>query len=304
VVILQPDPYLLPCYRISPFQTQDIAFNQTLQGYEPHFEAYCNENYQEWHITKNGRDAIAIALKALNLEKEDTVTILTTSGNRYISSCVTSEIEKVCKWNRTLSSESKAIFVNHEFGTVYPEMENLVKTGLPIIEDCCTTFFSQDENRAVGKYGQFSIYSFPKFFPIQVGGLLVNNTEKAVNTNDPSPEFAKYIKNVVGYYISEIQKLLRDRKDAFKEGLSIFKTLGFSPFFAYESNQLPSVLMLKNHHRIKNLPKLKEHLWQHGIQASIFYGEDAFFLPSHQRLKKEDIAYFASVISHYKALER
>lgn len=301
--ILQPDPYLLPSYRISPFQTKDIAFNQTLQGYEPHFEAYCNEKHKDWYITKNGREAIAIALKALNLKKEDKVTILTTSGNRYISSCVTSEIEKVCSWNRTLGSESKAIFVNHEFGTVYPEMNKLTATGLPIIEDCCTTFFSQDKSQTVGKYGAFSIYSFPKFFPIQVGGLLVNNTGKAVSTPTTSAELIQYVKNVVGHYIKQVDKLLQDRRSVYNESLAVFKALGFTPFFSYENNQSPSVLMLKNNQQVKDLPKLKEHLWQHGIQASVFYGEDAFFLPSHQRLKKEDIAYFASVVAHFKTVQ-
>ncbi len=48
------------------------------------------------------------------LPPDDVVTILTTSGNFYISSCVTAEIEKFCKWDREITDQTKVIFVNHK----------------------------------------------------------------------------------------------------------------------------------------------------------------------------------------------
>jgi len=44
------------------------------------------------------------------------------------------------------------------------------------------------------------------------------------------------------------------------------------------------------------LPSLKTMLWAHGIQSSIFYGENAFFIPSHQNLDENDILYFSEVL--------
>ena len=113
----------------------------------------------------------------MGLKDDDIVTILTTSGNFYISSCVTEEIEKFCQWNREITPETKVILVNHEFGTIYPDMKNLVSLGIPIIEDCCPSFFSQDNDNKAGRYGDFAVYSFSKIFPIQFGGLLVNNNK-------------------------------------------------------------------------------------------------------------------------------
>ena len=54
--ILNPDPYLIPCYRIKPFRTVDISFNHTLpddNSIDDYFaERYAGKNYK---ITYNGR---------------------------------------------------------------------------------------------------------------------------------------------------------------------------------------------------------------------------------------------------------
>ena len=91
--VLNPDPYSLPCYRIGPFQTRDLAVNHTLPDsdlIDDYFrDRFLNKTYV---YTENGRQAIHLALGYFNLKKEDVVTILTTSGNFYISGCVTKEV--------------------------------------------------------------------------------------------------------------------------------------------------------------------------------------------------------------------
>ena len=83
----------------------------------------------------NGRDAIEMSLRHLNLSTEDEIQILTTSGNSYISGCVTSSIEKFCRWSRTRSTQTKALFLIHEFG--FPlEADQIQSDELPVIEDC------------------------------------------------------------------------------------------------------------------------------------------------------------------------
>jgi len=139
--VINPNEFLLPSFGITPFKTEYVAFNHLLS--EDNFALdYFNNRFgnDNWSYTFNGREAIKIALEKYNLGKDDLVTILTTSENFYISSCVTLEIDAVCKWNREIVPETKLIFVNHEFGYPYPDMERLVSLGLPIIEDCCTTF--------------------------------------------------------------------------------------------------------------------------------------------------------------------
>jgi hypothetical protein len=157
--VFNPDKYMLPDYKISPFSARDIALNFKL-FHDDSIDIEVAQNYlnhkikNKYELTINGKEGIHLALKSFNLQKADVITILTTSQNYYISSCVTKEIEKFCKWNREILPETKILFVNHEFGTIYPHMDELVVTGLPIIEDCCTTFFSQDEKGLVGKNGQ------------------------------------------------------------------------------------------------------------------------------------------------------
>jgi len=266
-------------------------------------DRYCENRFgKHYQYTVNGREGIHLALKAYNLKKSDLVTILTTSQNYYISGCVTKEIEKFCRWNRELNSETKVIFVNHEFGTVYPQMEQLAAIGLPIIEDCCTTFFSQDEKNMVGKYGDFAIYSFPKFFPIQIGGLLVGNKGKT-ETSIINSETELYIKKVLNVYIQEERAILAKRQAIYDYGLNRYKSLGFTSFFNINKQQVPSVMMLKNNQIIKDLPALKDFLWKHGIQASVFYGEDVFFIPSHQNLSEVDIDYFYAVLKSFIEVE-
>jgi len=301
--ILNPDLNYLPTYRIGPFVTESITRN---------FNIYCSfieygENYlnirfgkNNWLITKNGRQAISLALQGLLLPKDAITTVLTTSDNFYISGCVTSSIENHTNWNRHKNSQTGAYLVNHEFGYLYPKMEELVKEGLPIIEDCCTTFFSQDESQNIGNYGDFSVYSFPKFFSIQIGGLLVGN---GVGLNDElfdkiglSKEEKEYILKVVGYELTQEDKILIKRKENFDYATELFEQLGFTLRFPNKDGVVPSLLLLNNNGIIKDLNSNKDYLNLHGIQNSVFYGEDAFFIPNHNMLSFKDIDYFICVI--------
>ena len=304
--VLHPDPYSLPTYRIGTFVTQSLSRNFGLSSdFVTNAITYFNTRFGEnnWLITRNGREAIALAMEILALSKDSFTTILTPSNNFYISGCVTSTLQKYSNWNREKCSKTVAYFVNHEFGYIYPEMKKLVEEGLPIIEDCCTTFFSQDESQMVGHYGDFSIYSFPKFFSIQIGGLLVGNKialdKKSANNVSLNIEQQEYILKVVGYELTQNEVILAKRKDIFEYATKSFENLGFSLRFSKKEGIIPSVLLLNNNGIIKDLNKHKEHLNLHGIQNSVFYGEDAFFIPNHNMLSFLDIDYFVFVINQY-----
>lgn len=294
--VVNPDSFLLPTYRISPFTTQCITLNNELPN-NGFAVAYFNEKFgaNNWQYTYNGREAIEIALKHYKLNVNDLVTILTTSGNFYISSCVTKSVEKFCRWNMEIVPETKVIFVNHEFGYPFPDMDKLVALKLPIIEDCCTTFFSQDTAGKIGRYGDFSVYSFPKFFPIQLGGLLVKNSETVIEKPTVNKEEENYIENVVSYHLLNKTELLQKRKAIFDYAQAQFSKLGFTLRFNKNGNIIPSVLLLNNNGIIQDLNAFKIFLAENGIQNSIFYGEDAFFLPNHHNLNYNDIDYFIEV---------
>ena len=121
--VLNPDKYSTLAYRIGPFQTRDVVNNILKNSFKARqaFDQYCEDRFNQYYRNINGREAILIALAQFEPTKENIVIILTRSENFYISGCVTKEIEKVCRWNRSLSPQSDLIFVNHEFGTVYPQ---------------------------------------------------------------------------------------------------------------------------------------------------------------------------------------
>ncbi len=299
--IINPNAFLLPSFGMTPFKTEFVASNHLLPE-DNECENYFDVRFGKgkWHFTSNGREAIKVALKKYNLDKNSLVTILTTSENFYISSCVTLEIEKICKWNRELLPETKLVFVNHEFGYPYPDMKKLVQTGLPIIEDCCTTYFSQDHSNNVGKYGDYTVYSLPKFFPIQIGGIVVSNLNIPFEVEVSLNEFQKqYIRNVLSQHLKNESQLLEKRSANFQYALSKFSKIGFTERFSKDNKVVPYSMLLNNNEIIKNLNAFKLFMSNNGIQSSIFYGEDAFFIPNHQSLSLVEIDFLFETISYY-----
>lgn len=299
--ILHPDPYCLPSYRIGPFTTKDLSTNRNLKCNDK-IDHYLNERFgnQDYIYTKNGRQALYLALDSLNLKNDDIVTVLTTSGNLYISGCVTSEIEKFCRWNREISPQTKAILLNHEFGFPYEEVEKLKALGLPIIEDCAHTFFSKGVEVNPGSIGDFVVYSFPKMFPLQIGGLLVcSHFMQISKKNVIEDALLQHIKSVLSTYIENKNKIIEKRLSNYNYLKSTFLELGFSPRFQMKKGTVPGVFMFKTEGHSIDLPELKNHFYAHGVQCSVFYGEEAFFIPVHQALVQDDLDYFVAILKAY-----
>ncbi len=299
--IINPDPYSLPCYHIGPFQTKDLSKNRLLAQSDK-IDNYFKERFEgrEFMYTENGRKAINLALSGLELKKNDVVTILTTSGNFYISGCVTKEIEKFCKWSREFLPETKVIFLNHEFGFPYHHPEELKKYDLPIIEDCANTFFSGGIGAKPGSIGDFVVYSFPKTFPLQIGGLLVANDLGEQRDNyEIESEILIYIKNVLSQYIDSKEEIVDKRIKNYNYLKEKFTALGFPERFTIENEIVPGVFMFKTDKYDLDLQELKNYYYDHGIQCSVFYGEKAFFLPVHQGLIDSDLDYFYEVFKSF-----
>lgn len=304
--IFNPDIFLLPNYRISPFKSDSIARNILIsEEYKYIAVEYFNQRFgmDKWLLTANGREAISISMENLKLLKSDLTTILTPSQNLYISSCVTSNIENYTNWNRIKTKQTKAYFVNHEFGYLYPEMNKIIEEGLPLIEDCCTTFFSQNIDEKIGRYGKYSIYSFPKFFPIQLGGLLVSNNQLINNEiqfkSSLSLKESNYILKVIGFELSQLKEILQKRAYVFNYLKEKYAEIGMTLRFPENKNIVPSVLLLQNNGVITDLQKHKNFLFRNGIQNSVFYGEDSFFVPCHQNLEIMDADYIFGVTKQY-----
>lgn len=296
--IINPYTYLMPSYRISPFITEDIGINNNLE-----YANTCNDFLQKkfknnkFCYTPNGRYAINLALSQLGLKSNDCVTIFTTSNNFYISSCITKEIDKFCKWSRTIEKNTKVIFVNHEFGFPYEDLISLKKYNLPIIEDCAHSFNSNNAENSVGKVGDFVIYSLSKYFPIQIGGILVYNRniqiENSININEQ-----KYIEKILSFYINEIGNWDKKRILNYKYIEDKLMSINLHTRFQIKDYIVPSVFMFKVGEDIDtNL--FKDFLYSQGIENSVFYKENAIFIPIHHRLSNGDLDYFVECIKFF-----
>ena len=296
--VLNPDKYYSPSYRISPFQTSDIARNLSLAD-DQSVLAKLNEHFDDrkWIFTTSGKSAIRMALEGIALGSDDCVTILTTSGNRYISGCVTREIEQFCRWSRNIESNTAAIFVNHEFGFPYRDLPSLKNYGVPIIEDACHSFLADTKERQMGKIGDFVIYSLPKVFPVQMGGILSFKRQYDIDGDVKlDGPLYRYLAKILSHYWPTLENTHTDRRKNHDRLLRRFSPLGCNGRFDVLDNDVPGVFLFRVPSHV-DLDGMKQYGWKHGIECSVFYGEQAFFIPVHQRLTEPDFDYFFHVFS-------
>lgn len=289
---IEPDIYLKPSFRISPFRSDDIVKNMKVSA----------ENYELWddffspkkigyytNITHSGREAIDLVLKKLNLTVTDKVGIATTSGNVYVSGCVTKTIEKYCLWTRNIDLTCKAIIIIHEFGKncTNIDVESLKKNGVIIIEDYAHAF-SNFFYKPSGLNGDYLIFSLPKFFPIHFGGLLLskNKNEILTSLHDDNKEF---IKSCIQSYLPKIKSFVVERKKIYEYLEKQLSKIKMTAFFQYNEYECPSVYLFKVFLSDETLFSLKTYLQVRGIECSVFYGEKAFFIPCNQSMSKDEI---------------
>lgn len=298
--VLNPDEFYSPSYRISPFRTQDLADNLQLPRSSEAVHALDSRfKGRSWVFTECGKNGIALALAALELKPDDCVTILTTSGNRYISGCVTREIEKVCRWSREIQSNTAALFVNHEFGYPYRDLAELRRYGLPIIEDACHSYLADTPAADMGRVGDFIVFSLPKVFPLQLGGILSYDSRFQVKSCvQRGSELEAYLTAVISHHMLRLEEARDQRLTNYSWLTERFTTLGCYPRFELLANDVPGVFIFTAPESI-DLVSMKQHGLAHGIECSIFYGEQSFFIPVHQRLREADLDYFHTVFSSF-----
>lgn len=293
--VINPETYWCPAYRISPFNTSYLSINskicQTGKKKTSSLESLFGKEYT---FCKSGKDAIRKALKHYDLQKDDEVWVITTSGNTYISSCVTGEIEKFCAWNASKTDATKVIFVNHEFGFCYKKLEELKQYNLPVIEDKALSFFSQDEKNTCGNIGDFVIYSLPKFFPMNYGGILQSNTKKL---QEDKIQGLSYLETLVHHYLNNAEAISAKRIFNYNYLIQKFAALSFKPYFNRTEKEIPGVFMFLAPG--VNLPELKRFMQANGVESSIFYGKEAFFIPVHHNLNTGDLDFFFELVKYF-----
>lgn len=289
-IVVDAGSELIPAIRIHPFNNR---FLQTDKVETRNAKKYLSSRFGSYKILPKGRDALFAALNSYNLVKDDLVTILTTSESFYISGCVTREVDKICKWNREVTEKTKVIIFNHEFGFPCRRMEAISKYGLPIIEDCAHTFY--DDDNAIGKYSDFVVYSLPKAFPMQMGGILRTNKKIEIESDNSVEE---YVLLNLSKHVDKIDEYKDIRRFNFAYLCKELSKIGISPYFE-DDKAIPGTFLFKWFDNI-DYPGLKSFMYENGVECSVFYGQSAFFLPCHQLITISEMNYMISLLHFFK----
>jgi hypothetical protein len=151
----------------------------------------------------------------------------------------------------------------------------------------------------MGRVGDFIVFSLPKVYPLQMGGLLSYDPRYEVRSRVPAGgELDRYLGAVMSHHLPHLGQAALDRRGNYHALAERFAALGCQPRFELLEHDVPGVFMF-------TLPAgadpagMKQHGWAHGIECSVFYGENAFFIPVHQRLCDADLDYFYTVFSSF-----
>ena len=288
-VVVEASPELVPTIRIAPLDLSQMMADEQECNLQIalHTDKYIS-------LYKKARNAISAAITDLGLQRDDVVTILTTSGNYYVSGCVTKAIETKCQWNREVTSNTKAILVIHEFGYPYKGLKLLKeKYKLPIIEDCAYAFFTRDEE--IGTVGDYVIYSLTKAFNMQMGGLMLSSKEMPDEISQSEKE---YIVSHLLYEIRQRNLIVEKRLLNYHYLCAALKSIGIEPFFREKEGIVPGVFLFRWKEDI-DFQELKLYMQRNGVECSVFYTEPAFYIPIHQNLSRGELDYMINLLKYY-----
>lgn len=291
--IIEPSEELVPVIRIAPFSNKYLYRKTATVKKIEECESYLQKRFGQYFILPKVRNCIEECIKYYNLSSEAVITILTSSGNPYVSSCITRSIEKFCKWSREVVPETKVIFVNHEFGYPFKNWNSIKNLGIPIIEDCAYAYGTEDVE--IGKYGDFVLYSLPKFFPIQMGAIMKTNVPYYFVEDTKVRE---YVLNSLSQEYGNEEFIKKRRISNFNYLAKKLNTIGIQPFFGRDEGVVPGTFIFTWNKEI-DYPSLRKYMEANGIECSVFYGRNAFFLPINHNLRKKELDYMIDLLKYY-----
>jgi len=144
-------------------------------SYEDNNDPFCDGEKNNY-FGPSLRWLLATVLHSLNLSSTDEIAILTTNIEQYIPICVSVTIFNYGTISRVVTEKTKVVIVIHDNGYSFPDIAKKVETwkerGIHVIEDCATVIGLDINNKKIGSFADYSLFSLPKIFPTSSGGLL------------------------------------------------------------------------------------------------------------------------------------
>ncbi len=292
---INPDPYYTPKISIGPFSLKNIK--SAPKQADLKVLKHLGENLV---FTSSGKHAIRLALEHLSAKKTNVVGIVTTSGNSYVSKCVTETISEYCDWKMfDKSGKVDFLFVIHEFGALYSKesMDDLRILNIPIVNDFAYSFLSLFMSRRTDFASEINLTSLPKSFDINYGGIIHLPKSKIEYVDQ---ELKKSILEIVSmeFNTDAIQENITSRKqnrEFYKKVLS-----GYGYKIVWDEEEICPGVCMMTPLRSTNLQELKIFLQRNGIECSVFYGEDILFVPVHHFMTQRELEYVCFMIGAFK----
>ena len=185
--------------------------------------------------TQTGREALVLGLTALSAKPSGKILLPATICEVVLQACIQQgvsieyydlddELQPI--WpdvERRLSKDVIALYINHYFGRTsdVSKAQSLCrKYDVAFIEDCAHAFASKINGKFVGGFGDISLFSLRKFFPIMDGGAL------RVNAKIPLEEIDNFARLKAGFGLGQLSKsvILAMSKDGYIP-ISLIKSL-------------------------------------------------------------------------------
>ena len=304
---LRPLPHLTPHIRISPFSAREwsalIQVNEKKRSPSTTDPGFWLKDAVDFKFYGSGRAAILACLKHLRLKRSDEALIVKTTSGPYISSCVTKTIEKICPWSQTFSAKTKLVLVIHEFGFPCPveRVKPYQKLGLPILEDCAYALGSRLEQSDIGNFGDYAIYSLPKYYPLPYGGILaarekINIARQSLDLSMGDIDLIKQTLNNASRWQTKWNQIRRQNWLYFTQQLLPQK---IKSYFQLEPRVIPGVFWVTLSKKSRG-DQRKISLNTAGVEATEYYGQEGFYFPVHQFLTEYEKQYILYHFLNYK----
>jgi len=295
---VNPDPYYTPKISIGPFNLKTES--QRAIEIDPNILKTLGTNLL---FTSSGKQAIEIALETLKIHEQNTVGIITTSGNMYVSKCVTETVSKFCNWVMYDRNQNvDCLIVIHEFGVLLDidSMNDLRSLDIPIINDFAYSFLSLYISKRLDFLNEINITSFPKCFNINFGGLIhLPNLKISADDRQIENKILDKLKDQLNSSAIEENISARKRNREFYK-INLPKH-GFEVIWNHEEI-CPGVCMISPT-KSTDLQELKNFLQRNGIECSVFYGKEAFFIPVHSFLSRQELEYILFMIGAFENVD-
>ena len=190
------------------------------------------------------------------------------------------------------------LFIIHEFGSLIPvnSMQLFREMGIPIVNDFAYSLLSLFKNAREDFCSEINISSFPKSFNVNFGGV-VSVPTPIVDPEVMSSSEAIFKKLSLDLSASAIYENIDKRKlnrDYYKKEL-----LRYGYKVVWDEEEIcPGVCMIEPLNST-DLQHLKTFLQRNGIESSVFYGQEKFFVPVHQLMTLNELEYVSFMIKAY-----